>query len=63
METSIGDLKSPIIELVKKNPTWKGNKLCKQTCDLWTCNLVYYLIKEVKRNVHETLFIIPPIRL
>ena len=63
METAIEILKSPNIELVKYHPTWKGNNLCKQTSDLWTCNLIYYLIEGVKRNMHEILSIIPLIRL
>ncbi len=53
METAIGISKSPNIELVKYHLYWKGKNLRKKTSDLWTCNLVYHLIKGVKRNIIE----------
>ena len=62
MEIAIEILKSPNIEVVTYHPTWKGNKFCKQSFDLWACNLLYHLINEVKRNI-QILFIIPLIRL
>ncbi len=62
MQTAIGILKVmkfQNIELVIYHPYWKGNDLCKQTSDLWTCNLVHHPITKERKEEHRqprTLF-------